>query len=158
MVAPQAHGEAWQAIIAVIDLPYDELIADLTAAFNEHDIDRAFRWMREDVVYDFSRSMGDNRGVHRGFDSLRNVWTSFLQPWESVNWQVSEIEELDEDRVLIGTEITVRGRGSGIETEAHGAQVLEFRDGKLARATMFQSPAQARKAFAAGELGPKEGS
>jgi hypothetical protein len=36
-----------------------------------------------------------------------------------------------------------RGHASGIEIEASGAQVFEFRDGLLWRATMYQSKEEA---------------
>jgi len=44
-----------------------------------------------------------------------------------------------------------RGRGSGVEVEATGAQVWTIRDGKFQRAKLYQSKAEALEAVGLSE-------
>jgi ketosteroid isomerase-like protein len=127
---------------------YDEIIGEVTAAFNARDFSQSSSWAHEDVVFDWSRSIADNRGVHEGIEAAQNVFESFLEAWESVDWKVTQVEELNDDRLLLTTSIHARGRDSGIEVPARGAQIWQFRDGKIARVTMFQSREDALSAVA----------
>ena len=45
----------------------------------------------------------------------------------------------------------MRGRGSGVEVEATGAQVWTIRDGKFQRAKLYQSKAEALEAVGLSE-------
>ena len=118
---------------------YDEPIAELEAAFRARALPSDSAHIADDAVFDWSRSISDNRGVHEGRASLEAIFESFISAWEEVAWKVTSAEELDDGRVLITTRVSGRGRDSGVEVEASGAQVLEFEDRKLTRATMFQS-------------------
>jgi ketosteroid isomerase-like protein len=134
----------WAILLRMGD--HDELIREIVAAFNERDFDRAAAWTQDDAVFDWSRSISDNRGVHEGIGNIQALFESFLEAWQSVDWQVTAVEELGPDRLLVVTRVVARGRDSGIEIEGRGAQVWELLDGKLARATLFQSREDA-KAF-----------
>lgn len=114
------------------------MIRDLTAAFARQDVSRIEEWAHPDVVFDWSRSMNDIRGVYRGVDGLQQAFESFFEAWAEVTWEVTGTEELDGDRLLATTRFTGRGRESGIEVEARGAQVWESRDQKLTGVTMYQ--------------------
>ena len=111
----------------------------MEGAFRARELPEDSEFLAEDAVFDWSRSISDNRGMHEGRNSLKTLLESFLDAWAEVEWRVTSIEELDGDRLLVTTRVTGRGRDSGIEVDASGAQVWEFRDRKLVRATMFQS-------------------
>jgi ketosteroid isomerase-like protein len=118
---------------------YDEVIEEVMDAFTRRDFRAIERFAQPDVVFDFSRSMNDTRGVYHGIDQMEPTFRRFFEPWEEARWEVTKVEELDASRLLATTRITVRGRGSGIEVDASGAQVWEHRDRKLSRVTMYQS-------------------
>jgi ketosteroid isomerase-like protein len=117
---------------------YDELIAAATESFERRDVAPLRPWMHPDVVFDWSRSRNDLRGVYHGIDTWDENFASFFEPWEEFHWEVTSVEPIAEDRLLAMTHVVGRGRGSGIEIEARGAQVWEHRDEKLTRVTMYQ--------------------
>lgn len=124
------------------------MIRDLTAAFARQDVSRIEEWAHPDVVFDWSRSMNDIRGVYRGVEGLQQAFDRFFEAWAEVTWEVTEMEELGGDRLLATTRFAGRGRESGIEIDARGAQVWEYRDQKLIRVTMYQDRDQAVAALA----------
>jgi ketosteroid isomerase-like protein len=129
---------------------YDEPIAELEAAFREGEFPDDPRFLSEDAVFDWSRSISDNRGVHEGRQSLEAIFESFISAWDEVEWTVTSTEELDDGRLLVTTRVSGRGRDSGAEVEASGAQVWEFEDRRLTRATMFQSRDEAARELGLG--------
>jgi len=122
---------------------YDEMIDEVAAAFGRREFGPVRRWAHPDVVFDWSRSINDVRGVYNGPDEMEASFERFFEPWEEASWEITSVEPLDESRLLVLTQVTVRGRESGIEIEAHGAQVWEHRDRKLERVTMYQDRDQA---------------
>jgi SnoaL-like domain len=122
---------------------YDEMIGEVAAAFGRRDFGAVRRWAHPDAVFDWSRSINDVRGVYHGVDEMEASMLRFFEPWEEASWEITSVEPLDESRLLVLTHVTVRGRESGIEIEASGAQVWEHRDHKLERVTMYQDRDQA---------------
>jgi ketosteroid isomerase-like protein len=59
-----------------------------------------------------------------------------------VEWFATEYVEVGDTVIRVGG-IRVSGRGSGIEIDAKGAQVWEFRDGKAVAVRQCQSKEQA---------------
>jgi ketosteroid isomerase-like protein len=131
---------------------YDAMIRAVAEGFTEHDLSRARALMHDDVVFDWTRSMSDNRGVYRGYEAIQKLFQDFIEAWEHVNWQVVDVEEVGPDRLLVGTRMDVRGRDSGIDVSGTGAQVWDLSDGKIARVTLFQNRREAEAALADGDL------
>ena len=131
---------------------HEAMIRAFAEGFNERDLSRARAWMHDDVIFDWSRSISDNRGVHQGLGAVDRLFQNFIEVWESVTWRVSDVEEVGPDRLLVGTRMDVRGPDSGIEVSGTGAQLWELRDGKIARVTLFQSREEAEAALADGDL------
>jgi ketosteroid isomerase-like protein len=131
---------------------HDALIRAFAEGFSERDLSRARAWMHDDVVFDWTRSMGDNRGVYRGYETVQRLFQSFIEAWERVNWQVVEIEDVGPDRLLVDTRLDARGRDSGIDVSGIGAQVWDLRDGRIARVTLFQNRGDALAALAGGDV------
>jgi hypothetical protein len=119
--------------------------------FRNREVPADSPWLSEDAVFDWSRSISDNRGTHQGTQELKAMLKSFLEAWDVVEWKVTSAEELDGGRLLVTTRVSGRGRDSGAEVAAHGAQVWEFENRKLVRATMFQGRDEAVR-----ELGLRE--
>jgi hypothetical protein len=66
----------------------------------------------------------------------------FLEAWSDVEWFANEYVDAGDTVIRIGG-IRVLGRGSGIEIDAAGAQVWEFRDGIAVAVRQCQSKEQA---------------
>jgi ketosteroid isomerase-like protein len=131
---------------------HEAMIRAFAEGFSQRDISKVRAWMHDDVVFDWSRSISDNRGVHQGFGEIERLFENFIEVWESVTWRVFDVEEVGRDQLLVGTRMDVRGRDSGIEISGSGAQVWDMRDGKIARVTLFQSRGEAEAALAGGDL------
>jgi ketosteroid isomerase-like protein len=128
---------------------YDEALEGLERMFNSGDFSLAADWIHDDAVFDWSRSISDNRGVHEGRETMRSAFDDFVGTWEHVHWEIVQVDELGPDRILVSTHVRARPRGSEAEIEARGAQLLVFRDGKIARSTLFQGREEALAEVAA---------
>jgi hypothetical protein len=71
---------------------------------------------------------------------------SFRDAWGNLRWNAEEIVEVDEERLIAVNRVEMRGRGSGIEVAATGAQLWTIKDGKAARMKLYQSKADALEA------------
>jgi ketosteroid isomerase-like protein len=102
-------------------------------------------------VMDWTASRGPLSGVFRGHAEIRSMWRAFLEAWDEWTTEVQEAIEVDPETVVVVTRVRGRGKGSGVLVEAHGASVWSIRDGKVTRATLFQSKAEALEAAALSE-------
>ena len=114
--------------------------------WNSRDVDGALEIASDDIAMDWSNSIGPAKGVHRGKEGVRKFWMSFLDAFEVMHWDPKEVIELDASRVLVVTHFQARGRGSGIEVDASGAQLWTVRDEKVKSVKLFQSKAEALEA------------
>lgn len=120
-----------------------ELIRRATALFNAGEIERALELVADDFVMDWSNSIGPLKGIYRGREGALALWASFLEAWESVRWDPTEVVELDENRVIVVNRVTMRGKGSGIDVEAIGCQVWTITDGVARSTKLYQTKEEA---------------
>ena len=99
--------------------------------------------VHENAVWDLSRSIGPYRGVYQGESEVRAVLMSQLEAFESAHATALDFFERG-DWMAVDIHVRMRGRGSGVEVEARGARVYEFKDGKIARYVQFQNMDDAR--------------
>ena len=123
-----------------------EIVRRAFELWNRRDIDGALEISADDITMDWSNSIGPAKGVHSGREGVRKFWTSFLEAFESMHWEAKEVIELDASRALAVTHLQARGRGSGVEVDASGAQLWTIRDGKVQSVKLFQSKAEALEA------------
>jgi ketosteroid isomerase-like protein len=113
-----------------------EFVRRAIDAFNRRDVDEMLSLAGDDFEYDWSRSLGPNRGVYKGpegfFEFLSDQWEMF-DPFEL---------EADEfiprgNHVVVTT--TINGRGpQGVAVSAKSTHVYTFDGRRLVRITMFQ--------------------
>ena len=107
------------------------------------DLERALADASEDFEMDWSNSVGPASGVYRGKNEVRGIWESYLDSFASVHWEPTEIRELDDSTVVVASHFRARGRGSGIDVDARGAQLWRFTDGLAMKVQLHQSIADA---------------
>jgi ketosteroid isomerase-like protein len=123
-----------------------KIVRRIVDAINRGDINAATESISRDFAVDWSNSRGPLSGVYEGRDQTRELWRSFSEAWASLWWDLEELIELDDDRVLTVSEFRMRGHGSGAEANARGANIWAIRDGEAASVTLYQSKRDALEA------------
>ena len=106
-----------------------EIVRRVFDSINRADIDGALEAAADDFEVDWSNSIGPAKGIYRGKEQVRKVWTSFVEAFDVFRWDAEEIIEVDESRVIAVNHVRMRGRGSGIEVDAVGAQLWTISEG-----------------------------
>ena len=114
--------------------------------FNAKEIEQALDGVRDDFEMDWSNSIGPLKGIYRGRAGALELWSSFLDAWETVRWEPVEIIEVDHARLIVVNHVRMRGRGSGADVEATGVQLWTLTGGKGQRIKLFQTKAEALEA------------
>jgi ketosteroid isomerase-like protein len=105
-------------------------------ALNRGDFDAVLEAATADFEYDLSRTDSPLRGVYRGRDEALRVGREFMEPWESVHYEVHELIDAG-DHVVTPYTSHFRGR-DGIEVVAHATWVWTFRAGRATRVCLYQ--------------------
>jgi uncharacterized protein len=111
---------------------------------NRGDVDAAVEQFDAQIEFDLSRSLNPDSGgtVLHGREEARKLLKSFLEPWESFEWLFDDFVEIGDSVIAVGT-TRMRGKGSGVEVVAHGAQLWELRDGRPVAMRQCQSKEEA---------------
>jgi ketosteroid isomerase-like protein len=114
--------------------------------FNAKEVEQALDLVGDDFEMDWTNSIGPLKGVYRGRQGVLELWTSFLDAWESVRWDPEQIIEVDETQLVVLNHVRMRGRGSGVQVDASAAQLWTITNGTARRIKLFQSKADALEA------------
>jgi ketosteroid isomerase-like protein len=118
-------------------------LGSIRDSLNRRDLDAVLEKLDPQFEADYSRSINpDNQGIYRGRDEVRALLQRMVEPWEGFEYTMDEFIEIGDDVITVGA-LRVRGAGSGVETEARGAQVWEFRGGHPVAVRQFQSKEEA---------------
>ena len=115
-------------------------------AWNRGDPAGALEMAADDLVVDFSNSIGPAKGVYRGKQEALDLYTYLFEDFDDVQWDAEEIIDVDDSTVVVVNHIRSRGRGSGVEVDVVSAGVNKFSDGKLTSMTLYQSKEEALEA------------
>jgi ketosteroid isomerase-like protein len=86
------------------------------------------------------RMDGPSPGTWTGLAELAEVTRDFLSAWEDWRVEAEEYRELDDERVLVLTRQSGRGKTSGLEIgqiQRNGAHLFHIRDGKVTRLVSY---------------------
>jgi ketosteroid isomerase-like protein len=119
--------------------------------FSGRDPEAILEFIDAEAVLDWTASRGPYSGIYRGHAEIRRFWQAFLEAWDDWATEILEAIEIDPETLLCVTHVRARGKGSGVLIEAHGAGVWSVRDGKVTRAKLFQSKAEALEAVGLSE-------
>jgi ketosteroid isomerase-like protein len=109
----------------------------------DRDFAAAMELAHADVEYDWSDSRAPYAAVYRGHDEIKGAWLAWLEAWDEWIPEIVEAIEVDPGTVVVVTRIHARGKGSGVPVRAEGASAWYIVDGKVARAKLYQSKAEA---------------
>jgi ketosteroid isomerase-like protein len=115
----------------------------LDLAFVRRDFDAALRLIDAEGVVDWTHSRAPYSGIYRGHAEIRKAWEGWTEQWDEWNPQIEEAIVVDPETVVVVTLVHARVRGSGVPVIAHGASVWMVRAGKVVRARLHQSKADA---------------
>jgi ketosteroid isomerase-like protein len=117
------------------------MVRQAIEAFNRRDTETMIALGGDDFEYDWSRSLGPNRGVYRGADGfmefVRDQWSTF----DDVRLEAHEFVPRGPHVVVTAT-VHARGR-EGIPVSANSAHLYTFEDARLVRITLYQDREEA---------------
>jgi len=97
----------------------------------------------DDVVFVVS---GPDAAEYHGIDQLTTAWRDFLSAWNDFHIETERVVRGREGVYALLIRLLARGKGSGIDTDAEVANVVQMRDGRIARLEMFWDRAAALRA------------
>jgi ketosteroid isomerase-like protein len=128
-----------------------EVVRDQFAAVNERDFPRAMSLYAEDVVLVVDSGAFLEHGVFEGREAVGEWFGNWFATFEpDYRFEIEEARDLG-DRVFIDASHRGRGRGSGAEVQGRTGYLYTVRDGKVARAELYSTPAEALDAARARE-------
>jgi ketosteroid isomerase-like protein len=83
---------------------------------------------------------------YRGFAGIRRYFKDIEATWEEWRVDVERLVAAPDGRVVIIMSTHMRGIGSGLPFAQRVANLWEFKDEKLWRATLYRDPAEALRA------------
>jgi len=116
-------------------------------AFNRRDIEGVMADFDPDVEWEDLSSPLDVPSRARGTRAIREVLARWNQSFEELTADVEEFIDAG-DAVVCVTHWHARGTGSGVPVDQTSAEVYEFEDGQIVRATLgYPSRADALQAL-----------
>jgi ketosteroid isomerase-like protein len=119
------------------------LVRSIYAAWERGDFSSA-DWAHPEIEYVIAD--GPDPGSWTGLAGMAEAMRSILSAWEEFRSEPEEYRELDDERVLVLTRRSGRGKASGLELgqmRAKGAQLFEVRGGKVTRFVTYWESARA---------------
>jgi ketosteroid isomerase-like protein len=114
-----------------------DLMRSIYAAWERGDWSSA-AWAHPEI--EFVIVDGPAPGTWTGLSGLAEGHRAWLSAWEDFRSQAQEYRELDDERVLVLSRYSGRGKTSGLELRqmaANGAGVAHIRDGKVTRLVWY---------------------
>ena len=119
-------------------------------AVNRGDLDEAFEYAPDDFVADWSGSEAPESGIYRGREAVKERFARTTEAWSEMEYFETEIIDAG-DQVVRAGGVRARGKGSGAEVTALGAQVWTFREGSPVSVRLYQSKEEALEAVGLSE-------
>jgi ketosteroid isomerase-like protein len=108
-----------------------DLVRSIYAAGERGDF-RSTDWVHPEI--EFVIADGPEPGTRIGIAAMAKYWREWLNAWEDYRIEAEEYRELDDQRVLVVSRYSGRGRTSGLEVGqawSKTATVFYVRDGKV---------------------------
>jgi uncharacterized protein len=131
--SPRTLDEA----LAAMDDPRLGTVLEGYEAFNSGDLDKAEELFDQDIVWHTWIVPGPGGGTYRGHDGMRELWSDARNVFGDFRNEPERVIAAGEQAVVF-IRVCGKGKGSGIEVEAHIAHVLTFRGDKVLRVDSYQ--------------------
>jgi ketosteroid isomerase-like protein len=117
--------------------PNVELARSICTAWERGDFSST-DWAHPEIEYVIAD--GPARGKWRGVTEMGHAWRNFLGSWADFRAVADEYRELDDERVLVLSHLTGRGKTSGLDVggmRSDGAHLLHLHGGKVTRLVVY---------------------
>lgn len=114
-----------------------DLVRSICAAWEAGDYSSA-EWAVADIESVIAD--GPAPGTWTGLAGMAEGFREFLDAWDEARHEVEEYCELDGERVLVLTQISARGKTSGVElahVRTNAAVLFHLRNGKVTRLVLY---------------------
>jgi ketosteroid isomerase-like protein len=116
-----------------------KLVRRAFAALNRRDVEAFLADTDPDVVTDWSRAKGPERGTFQGREEVAGFLRSWWDAFDESEIVVDELIDAG-DQVVSAFHGRQRGRGSGAVVEGRGSVLVwTFKDGRVVAATLYQN-------------------
>jgi len=85
-------------------------------------------------------------GPYHGHDGVRRWWADVDEAFENVRFELLEVVEVDDHRVVTVQRLAGRFRLTGIDVDWTWGSIVGVRDGEIASATGYMTPGRAKRA------------
>ena len=103
------------------------------------------KYLHEDV--EFHSATTDLFGeTVRGLEAIQGLLDRWAKEWSAFRWEVDELVEVDDARVLSLHRVIATGCESGVETVRKLSGLFELRDGKIVREWIYLDRSEALEA------------
>ena len=121
-------------------------------AITERDVEAALELCHPEIEF-FSLLAQLEASPYRGFAGIRRYFKDIDATWEEWRVEVEQLVSGPDGCFVIVMSTHMRGKGSGLPFAERVANLWEFKDEKLWRATLYRDPADALRAT--GRRGPR---
>jgi ketosteroid isomerase-like protein len=132
-----------------------ELVRSIYAAWERGDFSSA-DWAHPEIEFVFA-ARDRTRESGRGHAGMAEGFRSVVSVWKSFRVEAEEFRALDDERILVLTRRSGRGKTSGLEfgeLGAKGANQFHVREGKVTRLVIYPHRADALADLGLSSAGP----
>jgi ketosteroid isomerase-like protein len=129
-----------------VDDDWRELMLSGYDAISRGDIEGMLERVDPEIEVVTSGAFLDQGAVYRGHDGLRAFFAMLHDAFEELSYELLELEQLDDARVLAIVRVRGRGKGSGLEVDREGAHLWTVRGSTPVRLEAFPDRQSGRAA------------
>jgi ketosteroid isomerase-like protein len=113
-----------------------DLVYSIYAAWGRGDFS-AIEWADSEI--EFVIVGGPDPGSWKGLSGMAEGWRGWLAAWDDYGAEADAYRELDRGRVLVFGRMSGRGKTSRVNVETEFANLLDIRDGRVVRLTLYSN-------------------
>ena len=121
------------------------LVRGFADAITTRDVERALEVCHPEVEF-FSLMAQLDARPYTGYAGIRRYFREIDATWDEWRVEVEQLVSAPDGRVVIVMSTHMRGKGSGVPFAQRLANLWEFEDELLRRATLYTDPAEALRA------------
>jgi ketosteroid isomerase-like protein len=115
----------------------EEIARQVVEAVNRRDAAAFLATLSPNVEWEDALFWTEGSRTYRGRAEVRQWFDEILELWESFDLSAGEIVEAGEGQLIVGWDMTARGKQSGVETQLRFWTVSRIADGKIATRRAF---------------------